>query len=53
MQRHGEPAHLGRILIIERDNDGMQEIGANAAFLVAQFDLACGVLHGLSVSPGC
>ena len=53
VQRQREPAHLGRIALIERDNDGMQEIGANAALLVAQFDLACGVLHGLSVSPGC
>ena len=52
MQPHGELAHLGRVLLIERGNDGVQEIGANAPLLVAQLDLACGVLHGVSVSPG-
>ena len=52
VQPHGELAHLGRVLLIERGNDGVQEIGANAPLLVAQLDLACGVLHGVSVSPG-
>ena len=48
MQRKRELADLGGIALIERRRDGMQEVGANAPLLVAQFDLACGVLHGLS-----
>ena len=41
------------IVLIECRFDGVQELGANTPLLVAQFDLACGVLHGLSDSPGC
>ncbi len=48
MQRQRELADLVGIALIERRRDGMQEVGANAPLLVAQFDLACGVLHGLS-----
>ncbi len=48
MQRQRQLAHLGRVAFIERRGDGMQEVGADSALFVAQFDLACGVLHGLS-----
>jgi hypothetical protein len=43
VQRHGEPSAPWPHPSSSSDNDGMQEIGANAAFPVAQFDLACGV----------
>ena len=52
MQLERKLARLRGVVLIERGRDGMQEIGANAPFLVAQLDLACGVLHGLSESPG-
>ena len=48
MQRQRQLADLGGVALIERRVDGMQEIGADPALFVAQFDLACGVLHGLS-----
>ena len=48
MQRQRELAHLRRVAIVQRGDDGMQEFGADAPLFVAQFDLACGVLHGLS-----
>ena len=48
MERKRELADLVGIALIERRRDGVQEVGADAPLLVAQFDLACGVLHGLS-----
>ena len=51
MQRKRQLADLGGIALIEGRLDGVQEVGANAPLLVAQFDLACGVLHGPVRSP--
>ena len=48
MQRQRQLADFGGVALIERRADGMQEIGADRARFVAQFDLARGVLHGLS-----
>ncbi len=48
VQLEGKLARLVGVVLLECGGDGMQEIGANAPFLVAQLDLACGVLHGLS-----
>ena len=48
MQRQRQLADFGGVALIDRRADGMQEIGADRARFVAQFDLARGVLHGLS-----
>ena len=48
MQRQRQLAGFGRVAFVDRGGDGMQEVGADTALFVAQFDLACGVLHGLS-----
>ena len=48
MQRKRQLAGLGRVAFFDRRGDGMQEVRADSALFVAQFDLACGVLHGLS-----
>ena len=48
VQRKGEFAQFRRIAGIDRGNDGVQELGADSALIVAQFDLACGILHGSS-----
>ena len=47
VQRKRQLAHFRRVALIEGGDDGVQEIGAESALFVAQFDLACGVLHGL------
>ena len=51
VQRKGEVAQFRRLARIERGNDGVEELGADFALLVAQIDLARFILHGLSVSP--
>ena len=48
VQRQRQLADFGGVALIDGRLDGMQEIGADRALFVAQFDLACGVLHGLS-----
>ena len=48
MQRQRQLADFGGVALIDGRGDGMQEIGADRARFVAQFDLARGVLHGLS-----
>ena len=48
MQRQRQLAGFRRVAFIDRGGDGMQEVRADAALFVAQFDLARGVLHGLS-----
>ena len=48
VQRKRELAQFRRLALVERGDDGVQELGADSALFVAQFDLACGVLHGLS-----
>ena len=47
MQRKRQIARFRRIVLIERGGDGVQKLRADSALFVAQFDLACGVLHGL------
>jgi hypothetical protein len=47
MERQHQVTDLGSSAFLERGLDGVQEVGANAPILVAQFDLGCGVLHGL------
>ena len=51
VQRKRELAYVVGIALIERRLDGVQEVGAKRPLLVAQFDLACGVLHGPVRSP--
>ena len=48
MQRQGQFAGEGGVAVLQRGGDGVQELGADPALFVAQFDLACGVLHGLT-----
>ncbi len=48
VQRQRELAHFRRVVLVQRRDHCVQELGADAALFVAQFDLACGVLHGLS-----
>src|SRR6185369_15074426 len=50
MERQHQVTDLGRIAFLERGLDGVQEVGANASILVAQFDLGCGVLHGFPIA---
>ena len=52
MQRQRELAHFRRVALVEGCDDGVQKLGADSALFVAQFDLACGVLHGLSNRQG-
>ncbi len=52
MQRQRQLAHLRRVALVEGCDDGVQKLGADSALFVAQFDLACGILHGLSNRQG-
>jgi hypothetical protein len=52
MQRQRERAHLRGVALVEGCHDCVQKLGADTALFVAQFDLACGVLHGLSNRQG-
>ena len=48
MQLEREVAQSCCVVRIKRGDDGVQELGAESALIVTQFDLACFVLHGLS-----
>ncbi len=45
VQFEGERPYPRHIAVVERGGDGMQEIGTDVPVLVAQFNLAYGVLH--------
>ena len=52
VQRKRQLSYARRVAIVDRSGDGVQELRADSTLFVAQFDLARGVLHGLSDRQG-